>query len=213
MTDNDPAKAKTDDETETADLARPLSPVTPELRARMKALAAEGVGRNAIAREVGVDGATVSKYAKRDGYHFDREQTAMAVRARQIDLQAIRTDLARKFLLAADDALEALATPVKLGAFGGKDNTWNETLLDTPTIEARSVLVKTAQAASTQGIALLRQDAEAGSSVARSMVEQLRDALTKGLAAMETDGVLVDPTVTPDSQPSTPAAEQPEPTE
>lgn len=212
MTDTDPAKkSKTD--TESVDLARPLSPVTPELRARMKALAAEGLGRNAIAREVGVDGGTVTKYAKRDGYTFDREQTAMAVRARQIDLQAIRTDLARKFLLAADDSLEALATPVKLGAFGGKDNTWKETLLDGPTIEQRSVLVKTAQAASTQGIALLRQDAEAGSQVARSMVEQLRDALTKGLAVMEADGSLVDPTVTPESRPSTPATEQPEPAE
>lgn len=201
------------DNDESTDLAVKPAPVTAELRARMKALAKEGLGRNAIARELHVDGATVTRYAKRDGYTFDREQTAMAVRARQIDLKAVRTDLALKFLLAADDALEALATPVKLGAFGGKDNTWNETLLDTPTIEARSVLVKTAQAASTQGIALLRQDAEAGSQVARSMVEQLSEALQKGLAAMEAEGPIVDPTVTPTGRPSTPAAEQPEPTE
>lgn len=187
-----------DDKTEPLDAARALSPVTPELRARMKALAAEGLGRNAIAREVGVDGGTVTKYAKRDGYSFDRTQTALAVMARQIDLAEIRQTLARKFLMVADESLDAFHGPVKLGNFGGSMNTWNETLLDQPTFEQRKTLVATAQAAARSGYELLKADAEAGSTVALSMVAGLRDTLTAGLEALAAAGVEVDPTVTPD---------------
>lgn len=189
----------TDEET-TTDLAKRPQPVTPELRARVRALHGEGLGRNAIAREVQVSGATVTKIAKqfKPPLEFNREETAIALRARQIDLGSIRESLARKFLLAADDSLNMLAAPVVLGQFGGKDNTWNETLLPEPTIEQRKTLIGSAQAAAKSGVDLLAVDAANGSVSARGMVVELAEALAKGLAVMSAEGIEVDPTVTPD---------------
>ena len=45
-----------------------------------------GNGCNAIARAMGIDPATVSRWAADVGVKFDRSQTAMAVRAHTIDM-------------------------------------------------------------------------------------------------------------------------------
>lgn len=144
--------------------------------------------------------ATVTKIARqhKPPLEFDREATAIAVRARQIDLTVIRQHLARKFLTAADESLDMLEAPVVLGQFGGKSNTWNETLLDAPTIDQRKALVTTAQAAARSGLDLLKLDAENGSASARGMVQEFADTLSAGLKAIEAQGAAVDPTVTPE---------------
>lgn len=184
------------------DEARRPRPVTPELRAQVKALAAEGLGRNAIARELEVAAGTVTKIAKAEGIEFDREATALAVRARQIDLADIRTELARKYLAIAVDTLDQIDGPVVTGQFGGRDNTWNEHLLDAPTFDMRKVLLQSAQLAHRSGLELLQADAAAGSTTAMSMVEGLRDTLDAGLKALQAQGLdLPDPTVTPDAAP------------
>lgn len=182
---------------EPVDEARRPRPVSDELRAQVREAHARGLGRNAIARELEVGAGTVTKIARDLGLEFNREETAIATRARQIDLSAIREQLARKFLLAADESLELLDAPVVIGAFGGSSNTWNETLLDGPTIEQRKVLVGTAQAAASKGIELLKIDAENGSVSARGMVAELAKALAKGVEILEAEGG-VDPTVTPE---------------
>ncbi len=189
----------TEDE-ETEDLARKPRPVTDELRAQVVELHSRGLGRNAIARELEVATGTVTKIAKqhKPPLEFDREQTAIAVRARQLDLTVIRQELARKFLVTADESLDLLEAPVVLGQFGGKLNTWNETLLDAPTIDQRKTLVTTAQAAARSGLDLLKLDAENGSASARGMVQEFADTLTAGLKALEAAGAGVDPTVTPE---------------
>ena len=191
---------KNDDDNSNIDLARRPQPVTDELRTRVAELHAAGLGRNAIAREVRVSGATVSKIARehKPPLEFDREAAAFALRARQVDLATIRETLARKFLAAADDSLDMLDDPVTIGQFGGSDNTWNETLVDSPTIEQRNTLIRTAEAAARKGIELLKVDAEAGSVSARGIVAELRDTLTRGLDALEAAGQGVDPTATPE---------------
>lgn len=175
-------------------------PVTDELRARVVALHGDGLGRNAIAREVEVSGATVSKIARQLGLSFDREQTAFALRARQLDLSDIRERIARKFLVRAEQALDDMESPVTIGQFGGSDNTWNERLLEQPTIEARSVLMRTATAAAAKGIELLKVDALTGSSAARGVLGDLQGALETAVEAMDAAGMLPDPTITPEQQ-------------
>lgn len=188
----------TDDKPATTDKARKPRPVTPELRARVKALHAEGLGRNAIAKELQIAGGTVTKIAQqhKPPLEFNRESTALAVMARQLDLADIRQQLARRYYLIAVDSLDRVFEPVKLGAFGGRDNIWNETLLDEPTYDARKVLVSTAQAAHRSALELLQADTLAGSVVGRSMVGDLIQVLK--LVAETPDLAGVDPTVTPE---------------
>lgn len=185
------------DKEPTPDAARKPRPVTPELRARVKQLHAEGLGRNAIARTLEVAAATVSKIARqaRPPLEFDREATRIALEARLVDLGAIREQLARKFLLIADETLDRFDAPVKIGAFGGSDNVWNEHLLDEPTIADQKTLVQTAQIAARQGFELLNVGVagEHGALTARGVVLELRDALDRGMQDVD-----VDPTTTPE---------------
>jgi hypothetical protein len=144
--------------------------------------------------------ATVSGIARAADLQFDRADTELALRARLIDLATVREDLARKFLLRADESLEAMDSPTILGGFGGRDNTWNETLLDAPTYEQRQTLLRTAHMAAQKAVDLLKVDAEQGSASARGMVIELRDMLSAAIDGAEAAGDLPDPTVTPEGK-------------
>jgi hypothetical protein len=129
------------DEPEAEDLARRPRPVTDQTRADVERLFAAGLGRNEIARELEISAGTVSKVAKSLGLLFNREQTALAVAARQVDLAEMRARLEKKLLVRADEALEAMDQPYLLGSFGGKENVWNETLLDEAPVEVKRNLM------------------------------------------------------------------------
>jgi transposase-like protein len=190
-------------DTPTPDQARRPRPVTPELRARVVALHAEGLGRNAIAREVECSSATVTKIAREAGLSFDRAATALAVRARQIDLAEARAELAASFLVRAQEALDMMDAPMILGSFGGRDNVWNETLLDAPTVEQQNTLMRTAALASKSHAELARADLAAGSTAqAAGMIGALADALHIVAGELAEAGELPDPTVTPEQKPA-----------
>ena len=53
----------------------------PAVRAKVPALHAKGMGRNAIAAELGLGNSTVTRIAKALGLDFSRAQTAVAVGA------------------------------------------------------------------------------------------------------------------------------------
>lgn len=87
-------------------------PVTAEQRARAEALMVEGrLGRNAIAREIGISAGAVSKIAQEVGHTFDWRSTEIATAARKIELGAMRAALAQAALLRAGEALEAMSAP------------------------------------------------------------------------------------------------------
>jgi len=92
-------------------------PVTPETRARVLALFAERMGRNAIAREVGLPATRITTIAREVGHEFDRKDSELAVRARSIDLAVIRGDLAKAALVKAWDALEQIEAPAIMVQF------------------------------------------------------------------------------------------------
>lgn len=108
---------------------------------RARELYDQGLACNAIARELGVGAATISRWARREGLSFDRTATALAVRARTIDIAESRSLLTQKMLLVAHETLDNLDGPYLVYNFGGSDNTYAEHLLDTPPIE----IVRTAQ--------------------------------------------------------------------
>lgn len=72
--------------------------VDDKTRARVRKLARDGMTRNAIAREVGIDGSTVTRIcaAARPPITFDRSATRVAVEARTVDLKAKRTEIAER---------------------------------------------------------------------------------------------------------------------
>lgn len=108
---------------------------------RARELYDQGLACNAIARELGVGAATISRWARREGLSFNREATALAVRARVIDIAESQALLTQKMLLVGHEALDNLDGPYLVYSFGGRDNTYAEHLLDTPPLE----VVRTAQ--------------------------------------------------------------------
>ena len=179
--------------------SRAPRPVTDETRAEVGRLHADGLGRNAIARALDVPAATVSGIARALGLEFDREQTALALRARQIDLAAERATIKSMLLVRARDALEALDAPALVYSFGGKDNTYAERVLDAPPVADQRNLMTIAGIALTRYADLDRVDNGAtGTAEAVGMLDRLSSALTVAVESMTADGDLPDPTRTPD---------------
>lgn len=112
-------------------------PLSDETRDAVARLHGQGYGCNAIARELGISAGSVSKIARDRGLKFDRAATDLATRARTIDLAYTRTLLLQKMSVAASDLLDEIDGPYLVYAFGGRDNDYNEHLLDTPPVEVR----------------------------------------------------------------------------
>jgi hypothetical protein len=133
---------------------------------------ASGLGCNAIARAMGIDPATVSRWAKAEGLKFDRSQTALAVRAHTIDLAESRLELARKMQVAAHDLLDSLDGDYLVYNFGGKDNTYVEHVLEKPPVEVVRSSIVTAGIAFDKATKVLEKTND-GIGRAESLVDHL----------------------------------------
>lgn len=109
-----------------------------------RALFDQGLSCRAIAKELGVGVATVARWAQAEGLAFDRAQTKAATQARQVDLAAGRVRLAEKMLAASEAMLDRIDDPYLVYNFGGKDNTYEEHLLESAPIEVRRNIITTA---------------------------------------------------------------------
>jgi len=120
------------------------SPMNQETRTKARELFDAGLSRNAIARELDLDPATVTRWAKSEGLEFDRAATAKATQARTVDLAAGRIRLAEKMLAASEAMLDRIDEPYLVYNFGGKDNDYNEHELDSAPVEVRRNIITTA---------------------------------------------------------------------
>lgn len=183
--------------------SRTPQPVTAETRAQVAALHAEGLGRNEIARRIGVSGATVTNIARDLELSFDRSATALAVRARQIDLADERQSIKAMLLVRGREALEAMDAPALVYSFGGRDNTYSERLLDAPPVGDQRNLMTIAAIALQRFADLDRVDQGlTGTGEAVGMLERLRDGLTVAVESLGVAGTEHDPTITPDRRPA-----------
>lgn len=152
-------------------------PITEADRAKFAELHSRGLGRNAIAAELGRSPSTVTKLARAAGVTFDRAATAAATAAKQADNRALRAELERGLLLDAQRMRAALFAPVTVYAFGGKDNDYNEHELAELDVKGKRELTAALGQCITSSLALAKVDQDAGVDHARSVLGQLGDAL------------------------------------
>lgn len=162
------------------------SPMNPETRAEARRLFDAGMSRNQIARELNLDPATITRWAKREGVEFDRSQTAIAVRAHTIDIAASRTLLAQKMLTVAHDLLESTDAPYLVYNFGGSSNTYREHLLPSPPAEVIRNAVTTAGIAFDKASKVLEQTPE-GLSGVESLIDRLEDEIGRHVSELTDD--------------------------
>ena len=154
-------------------------PLDPAKRAAIIADIKASGKRNEIARKHGVSVSTVSKIAKDEGLTdaFDRTQTENATRAKQIDNKARREALRERLLDKASDLLDMMDQPYLVYAFGGKDNDYNEHLLNKPPATDLRNLMTSAAVAIDKHAVLEKLDTDDGAAGAKSMLGQLGAAL------------------------------------
>lgn len=159
---------------------RPLGrgyPVDPETRSRVLNLYRAGSSRNAIAREIGISGSTVSSIVVADGGTFDRTQTALAIEARRIDMAVERAEIARMLLVRGREALEAMDQPATVHNWS-REGVFDEQVIDRPTFSDQRNLMTIAAIAVQRHADLVKVDAGRDAEQGRSMVTDLRDQLT-----------------------------------
>jgi len=173
-----------------ADQARRPRPVTDETRQDVKRLHEAGLGRNAIARELGISGSAVTGICQKmdPPLSFDRAESALATQARQLDMAKARSEISSMLLVRAKQQLEAMDAPYLLGSFGGKDNIWNETLLDTPPVEVQRNQMTIAAIAVQRHADLVKIDSGRDVEAASSVLEQLASGLTAAALALKAGG-------------------------
>lgn len=133
------------------------APVSDETRARMRQLAAEGMTRNAIARELGLSAGTITRNVPRGT--FDRSATAAATEARTHDLKAMRVDLSREVLTEARRLVGLMSAPATVYTWS-KDGELLTDTLDRPTAgDVRNYAVAAA-VLTDKHLALVRVDSD-----------------------------------------------------
>lgn len=148
-------------------MGKPLPAVTV---AEIVRLAGERVGRNEIARQLGVSVDSVTRHAPAGS--FDRSATAAAVKARQIDMAARRAELAQDLLEDAARLRAQIWEPTKIYNFGGKDNTYAEMPVDEPPFEAKRTLMQATTTALAAHLRLIDHDSDGGLAHQESVIDQ-----------------------------------------
>jgi hypothetical protein len=165
-----------------------VAAVTDAERDQVRQLHARGLGRNAIATELGRSAGTITTIAKQLGLSFDRATTRAATEAKVADAKARRAALALNLLGDAERLREQLWQPHEYIDHGGKDFvrvTWTQPE-PTPTDKLR--LVQAATMAAEKSMRLEQHDNDGGADAARSMLGQLAAGLQAAYDAMTEDG-------------------------
>jgi hypothetical protein len=152
-------------------------PVTDEDYQRVRELHALGMGRNAIAREIGRAQRTVSVIAAELGLTFDTSMTEDATRARIAQLAALRADTALDLHLDALKLTQSMWEPATVFNFGGKDNTFAWREVDEPPAADKKALMSAAGIALEKSLKLVPPADDAGAEDAKSMLGKLMAGL------------------------------------
>ena len=142
-----------------------------------------------IAARHGVSDASVRNIAKDAGETeaFSREGTEKATRARQADLAALRAEVSEKYLRKASELLDQMSEPHLVYSFGGKENTYNEAVLErAPTGDLRNLMTASAVALD-KHLKILATETDSGAATAASMLSGIADALEKAAEVLDSE--------------------------
>ncbi len=157
-----------------------MRPVTQDDRDEILRRHAAGHTRNQIATAMERSGATISGIVAQAGQSFARgPEVAAATEARRQDLAARRLLLAEQLQADAENLREQLWQPAIVFAFGGKDNTYEEQLLDQPPAADKRAIMSTVGMAIDRSLKLEPIRDDAGADTARTMVGQLMAGLAE----------------------------------
>lgn len=166
-----------------AEKRRSPRPLTDEDSEAVRALHAQGHGRNEIARRIDRSPRIVSELAAEMGLSFDRTATAVATEARVIDARARRVALMERYNEHAHKQLDRLdreehhITEVSIGKVVRYKSP------DLPSADVRN-LMQASIAASNQSAKLEALDSDNGASEAKSMIGRLAVGLNAAYSAM-----------------------------
>lgn len=141
-------------------------------------LHAQGLGRNAIAREMGVAPVCVSRTAAHLGLSFDRSKIQAATQARLADLAERRSLLAEDLIGDAERLRQQIWEPHLYWDWGGKDHDYDDKLADEPTPADKRALMGAAGMAIDRSLKLAPTEETSGLDNAKSMLGSLGEALT-----------------------------------
>lgn len=149
--------------------------VTARERARVAELHAQGLSRNAIAKELGRPWSTITKVAKELGLSFDRAATEKAVAAKVIDNKARRAQLSEDLLHDAQRLRERAWSSYSWYE-RTKDDVVKVTAELPPLADVRNAYTAIAIAIDKHAV-LEKLDSDSGAAGARSMLGALGEAL------------------------------------
>jgi hypothetical protein len=113
-----------------------------------------------------------------DAWSHRAEHTAAATQARVVEMRARRFDLADRLLEETEELLDHLHSPHMAFSFGGRDNTYNEHLLERPPASDIRNYVQAAGKTFEMHLAAMKHDTHDGSEAATSLIGQLATGLT-----------------------------------
>jgi hypothetical protein len=163
-------------------------PVTAEERARLRQLHAKGLGRNAIAAELGRSAGTVTKLAAEMGLSFDRTHTVEATAAKKADAAALRAQLTLDYLSDAQRLRQQMWQQHKYWDWGGKDHLYDEVTVDEPTPADKLKLMQASATAADRSMKLELHDADKSADDAKSMLGSLAAGLQAAYEQMCEEG-------------------------
>lgn len=152
-------------------------PVTQADYDQVRALHAEGLGRNAIAKKLGRGGKTISEIAVKLDLSFDRAPTRVATEARKIDAKAKRAALANDLLDDAARLRQQLWEEAHYVDHGGKEFLRVDWTLKEPTFADKQRILQSVGIAVDRAVKLDQYDADPGIDAAKSMLNQLAAGL------------------------------------
>lgn len=159
------------------------------------------MGRNQIARTVGVSTMTVGRYCADAGISFDWGSTELAVRARRVQIAEMQQELAMAALIRAGEALDEMDAPTDIVHFSAgsehREPGFYTHTMDGPTFADRRNAATTFGILVQRAAELLRTNPGSPAAGAKAVIGELGEALRIVAASLPDD---TDPTVEPVTQ-------------
>lgn len=156
----------------------PDRPYTQDELDAVRSRHAAGMGRNAIAKDTGINQRKVSKIAEQLGITFVRSpHVRIATEAKKVDARARRAALALALLDDAERLRRAMWESCNAYNFGGKDNTFEQVMLDEPSFRDKREIMTAVGLAIDRAMKLDEYDRTTGADSERSVLGDLMKGL------------------------------------